>query len=536
MMITHPFLGDKDTTNPPTTNELGEKSAVPSVGEQVQAAEAEIEVLNAEFVEDYREEVRNSNNDAVKNRIEALFNQAISGEFKDKPISIGRLTDAGKAYLERISGVSFKDKVDFVLNPSDLVHINKGHFGNNKTDERNIPLDIEDIRSIADVVSFPDRIIYAKENAGEKRKMFFFLKEAENGTYNLLEIYADKKGNLTAKTFYKTKEGVSQRAMTLSKSLHTTSETDGATLYDGAKIPQMFESTSIENEHSNREVTEAERKRMVERVESLAKKLHLGNVEIVTDASTLEGKKQRAKGFYSKSTGKITIIIPNHSSAFYVEQTLLREAVAHYGLRHLFGEHFDTFLDNVFNNADKSIRRKIVDLSAKNGWDFRNATEEYLAGLAENTQFEEAYRTGWWQQIKDFLLNLLHKIGFEDFRGVTLTDNELRYILWRSYENIADPGAYRNVFGEAADIAKQYELKVGNYAVSVTHSPTVAENDDKLFRDGDHEIHERALARQRYERRVKSGMSPLLPYQEVKDKIVHLRKQDVILDFAVAEL
>ena len=28
----------------------------------------------------------------------------------------------------------------------------------------------------------------------------------------------------------------------------------------------------------------------------------------------------------------------------------------------------------------------------------------------------------------------------------------------------------------------------------------------------------------------------LLPYQEVKDKIVHLRKQDVILDFAVAEL
>ena len=28
----------------------------------------------------------------------------------------------------------------------------------------------------------------------------------------------------------------------------------------------------------------------------------------------------------------------------------------------------------------------------------------------------------------------------------------------------------------------------------------------------------------------------LLPHQEVKDKIVHLRKQDVILDFAVAEL
>ena len=188
--------------------------------------------------------------DATKNRIEALFNQAISGEFKGKPISIGTLTDEGKAYLEQISGVAFKDKVDFVLNPSDLVHIYKGHFGNNETDERSIPLDIEDIRSIADVVSFPDRIIYAKENAGEKRKMFFFLKEADNGAYNLLEIYADKKGNLTAKTFYKTKEGVSQRAITLSKSLHTTSETAGATLNDGAKIPQMFETTSVEDNYS----------------------------------------------------------------------------------------------------------------------------------------------------------------------------------------------------------------------------------------------------------------------------------------------
>ncbi|MGN0037071.1 MAG: hypothetical protein ACI36X_07685 [Bacteroidaceae bacterium] len=222
------------------------------------------------------------------------------------------------------------------------------------------------MRNIADVISFPDRIIYAKENVGEKRKMFFFLKEAENGTYNLLEIYADKKGNLTAKTFYKTKEGVSQRAMTLSESLHTTSETDGATLNDGAKIPQMFERANVEDDFSaregdgaytddevsfendpiskvlgkprgtrkqRREFAQRERQRMAERVERLAKKLHLDNVEIVTDASTLEGKKQRAKGFYTKSTGKITIVIPNHSSAFDVEQTLLHEAVAMFLVR-----------------------------------------------------------------------------------------------------------------------------------------------------------------------------------------------------------
>lgn len=254
-----------------------------------------------------------------------------------------------------------------------------------------------------------------------------------------------------------------------------------------------------------REFAQRERQRMAERVERLAEKLHLDNVEVVTDASVLEGKKQRAKGFYSKSTGKITIVIPNHTSTFDVEQTLLHEAVAHYGLRQLFGEHFDTFLDNVFNNADENIRRRIVDMAAKNGWDFHKATEEYLASLAEYTEFENI-NASWWRQIKDFFLNMLHKIGFEDFRGVTLSDNELRYILWRSYENLAEPGRYRSILGEASDVAKQYELKVGNYAVADPHRQTVAENDDALYRDGDPERHERELARDRYERRVKSGM------------------------------
>ena len=245
-----------------------------------------------------------------------------------------------------------------------------------------------------------------------------------------------------------------------------------------------------------REFAQRERQRMTERVKSLAEKLHLDNVDIVTDASTLEGKKQRAKGFYSKSTGKITIVVPNHSSVFDIEQTLLHEAVAHYGLRQLFGEHFDTFLDNVLNNAEESIRRRIVDMAAKNGWDFSKATEEYLASLAEDTEFENI-NASWWRQIKDFFLNMLHKIGFEDFRGVTLSDNELRYILWRSYENLAEPGRYRSILGEAADVAKQYELKVGNYAVAEPHHQNIAENDDTLYRDGD-------SLRRRYDRKVRT--------------------------------
>ena len=43
-----------------------------------------------------------------------------------------------------------------------------------------------------------------------------------------------------------------------------------------------------------------ERERMAGRVEELAERLHLDNVEVVTDASMLEGRRKRAKGFYNK--------------------------------------------------------------------------------------------------------------------------------------------------------------------------------------------------------------------------------------------
>ena len=272
--------------------------------------------------------------------------------------------------------------------------------------------------------------------------------------------------------------------------------TDDEVSYDNDSVAKLL-GQSRRTAKQRRKFAQRERQRMAERVVSLTEKLHLDNVEVVTDASTLDGKKQRAKGFYSKSTGKITIVIPNHTSMFDVEQTLLHEAVAHYGLRQLFGEHFDTFLDNVFNNADEIIRRRIVDMASKNGWDFRKATEEYLAGLAEHINFEEARKNGWWQRIKQFFFEMLDKLGFSDFRGVTLTDNELRYILWRSYENLKE-GKHSNLFGEAADIAMQHKLRVGEFADTST--------DDVLNRDGDPEIHERTLARAKYEQRVKSGM------------------------------
>lgn len=255
-----------------------------------------------------------------------------------------------------------------------------------------------------------------------------------------------------------------------------------------------------------RRFAERERQRMVDAVQKLAKKLNLDNVDIVTDASTLQGRRARAKGFYSRSTGRITIVIPNHMDIRDVEQTLLHEAVAHYGLRQLFGEHFDTFLDNVYNNVDPELKQRIDAMSQQRGWSTRTATEEYLASLAENTNFEDM-NASWWDKIKRYFLRMLHEIGFEGFKSFEyISDNELRYLLWRSYENLAEPGRYRSIMGEVRDIAKQHELNVGNYSSSTDVTAMSAENDVR-FREADEA--EEDLSREwqdEYDRRTLSAV------------------------------
>nr|WP_314158905.1 LPD38 domain-containing protein [uncultured Prevotella sp.] len=261
---------------------------------------------------------------------------------------------------------------------------------------------------------------------------------------------------------------------------------------------------SNRSEEDNKAFAERERRRMISRISELADKLHLNNIETVTDSNSLQGKKAKAKGFYSKSSGKITIVIPNHASVEDVEKTLLHEAVAHYGLRKLFGEHFETFLDNVYQNVEPEIRRIITSQAANNNWDFRTATEEYLAGLAERTDFERVHYAIW-NKIKSLFLKMLHSIGFEGWSVTELSDNELRYLLWRSYENMKEPGIYRSILGEAEDVAKQNELKVGNYDQQDTNSSNVAER-GILYREDDSKEKERVNAREKYEQRVNRTM------------------------------
>lgn len=203
-------------------------------------------------------------------------------------------------------------------------------------------------------------------------------------------------------------------------------------------------------------------------VADTANKLNIGvrvahSVDEVSDEGVRRAieKGRNVKGWYDTRTGEIVVYAPNATDADDAVRTVLHEGVAHYGLRQLVGdENFDTFLDNIYNNVDGEIKAAIDEKAQRNGWSTRVATEEYLASLAEDTNFEAARSSGLWQRIKDFFMDLLTKAGIR--LNEALTDNELRYILWRSYENLQEPNG-RGTIGTVRDVAMQGRLGVGNY-------------------------------------------------------------------------
>lgn len=237
---------------------------------------------------------------------------------------------------------------------------------------------------------------------------------------------------------------------------------------------QKVEKKRTAAEQRSREAfAERQRRRAVDVANETVEKLNLQDkVTILDNADGLTGRYKKAKGWYDRATGKIVIVIDNHKSPTDVMATILHEGVAHYGLRKLFGGAFDQFLKNVYDHSAFDIKVEIADMAARlrardrkygrtiktNEQYQMDATEEFLAKLAEDTDFERAMNQGWWQQIKQWFVDMCRKVGLADFEG-ELTDNELRYILWRSYENLAEPGRYRNVFEQAEYIAKDEEMK-----------------------------------------------------------------------------
>lgn len=203
-----------------------------------------------------------------------------------------------------------------------------------------------------------------------------------------------------------------------------------------------------------------------EDVEETSKKLNVP-VEVITSVDQIKDnsvrsaieKGRKVKGWYSLSDNKVYVYLPNATSMEDVNQTILHEGVAHYGLRQLVGEdRMDDFLDDVFANVTDEVRKKIIDTLPRYGYNSRIATEEYMARMAEN-----GVDVSVWQRIKQAFNSLMRRMGI----NIKISDNELRYILWRSRQNLDK----NKPLDLAKDVAMQYQMGVGNYFREVDQTP-----------------------------------------------------------------
>lgn len=229
---------------------------------------------------------------------------------------------------------------------------------------------------------------------------------------------------------------------------------------------------------------QAEEAKMVEEIKSSALSLGrdlgvevdvIDNVYDITHPDPkMQDRMRKAKGWYDAKTGRVVIIPQNNASVADANATIFHEIVGHKGLKALYGDKFTEMIDEVFNKASQEVRAGIVALANRNGWDFREATEEYIAQMAEKGFDTPAERT-FLQTLKRAFLRMLDKLGIDV--GYAITDNDIRYMLWRSYQLQKSKG---DAFDLAKDISMRDKLGVSGMFSRGSYLPAVEFRGDGL--------------------------------------------------------
>lgn len=156
-------------------------------------------------------------------------------------------------------------------------------------------------------------------------------------------------------------------------------------------------------------------------------------VRIVRSRDEISGEENRfrdkrgASGWHDRRTGEIAVVLPNCRDAAEVQKTILHEAVGHYGIPELLGrERADELYRRVFDAVKDTPRAQ--ELLAEHSGDKTVAGDEYLAEMAEGDVAPSI-----WKRIMAAIRGF-----FRDSLGIDLrlTDADMRYILWRSKNNL----------------------------------------------------------------------------------------------------
>ena len=181
----------------------------------------------------------------------------------------------------------------------------------------------------------------------------------------------------------------------------------------------------------------------------------------MTDADRRALHKQRnATGWYDTKTGEVVVYLPNCRSEVEAQRTVMHEKVGHEGLRGLFGEEgFKSFLRKLWVKMTPEERHGVTEKMQRNGWDYLEAMDEHLAGLAED--FSEGAR-GFMTKVKDTVNDVLRALGWKH----SSTEDDIRTALWLSKNRLA--GNERNI--EYKIRRKAFESKVKRMSVGEERS------------------------------------------------------------------
>lgn len=150
--------------------------------------------------------------------------------------------------------------------------------------------------------------------------------------------------------------------------------------------------------------------------------------------------------------------IPNATGIDDAVETVLHEVVGHKGLRALFGDEFDKMLNDVWSGSSKEMRKEMMRRALPHLGDpkvhaLRIGVEEYMAEQAERGFDDYSL----WEKVKGWFKTLLRSIGLD----VEISDNEIRYMLWRSYNLLQN----RTLLSEMEDFTKQLAWGVGDFRI-----------------------------------------------------------------------
>ena len=399
---------------------------------------------------------------------------------KDKVLHLGRSSEFLKD-----GGVS---DAEIVLDYDKLVRKSKEGY------KHEHPFDISDVRDLPIAIAYPIAVFDNTNGKNDGKVILTELKkDGRNFIVAIQTANLNRKGgkvlevNKIVTLFPKDARGVvnwfnigkatnidKKKALHFIEALLNHSETTitNEELLSAANVVKDFETLQLS----------APEKAKHQAANDLAQQMHVeGEVEVVTSTDGLTGRQAKAKGWYDVRTGRVTIVLPNNKNAADVRETVFHEVVAHKGLRNLVGEeHFNTFLDNVYNNAEEGIKQTIDEMAEKKyDGDKRKATEEYMAHLAEDGEYVKPENQSFFAKVRDFLTDLLRKVGIK--LGFKLTDNDLRYILWRSWKGLAERDG-GSVFEKAEDVKMQHELGQTDEARSASGENGI------MFREGSDEL------------------------------------------------